>query len=180
MTNKEYATPSWRRTALRMVAGANFTFVLIGLLRLRSAYFYDFPLAHRVVVFNGRASDFPYDVPVFRTMAAINVACLILLVIGSIYIWRRQPWGLKLCTTVFVVEIIYWAGQYVLNVVLARWISDKGLSLLASIAWVNALGNAGLSPQFRILYPLIAILAINFLYFTSKTEAGHSPVSGKS
>jgi hypothetical protein len=123
-----------------------------------------FPILQRSIASSSVSSDFPYQVQIFYVMMAVNTLLLAALAVCSYYVWRLRPLGRLLSNVVFGAEIGYWLSRYAVKFALLEWRGDRAQLVRNSIAAVNALGNSGLSIQFDIWYPLIALVLLNFLY----------------
>jgi hypothetical protein len=97
-------------------------------------------------------------------MMAVNTLFLAALAVCSYYVWRLRPLGRVLSNVVFGAEVGYWLSRYAVKFALLEWGGDRAQLVRNSIAAVNALGNAGLSIQFDLWYPLIALVLLNVFY----------------
>lgn len=149
------------RIPLRVLASVNVALVMVGAFDTQTALS-AFPILQRSIA--SASSDFPYQMQVFYVMLTVNTLLLAALAVCSYYVWRLRPLGRLLSNVVFGAEVGYWLSRYVVKFALLEWGGDRAQLVRNSIAAVNALGNSGLSIQFDIWYPLIALVLLNFLY----------------
>jgi len=144
---------NWQIYAIKMLALANLLNFLVGVYWLQFAITnFRFPTEI--------AEDAPYASQVFYVMWSINAICLLALLVGGICLWRKHPWGVKLCFTLFSFELLYWAVKKPIMFLLLRSDSQMAHLIRGSMSFASTLGNAGLAVQQEILYPLFGLLLL--------------------
>jgi len=168
---------SWARTALRLLAVANILQSLVG--------FYHVQLSATILAelrasnpSRGLSEEYPHLFTVYHTMFIINLSCLTVLFISAFYVWRLHGRGRTICNVLFIFEVAYWAGMYGIRFALLEWGNWGALLLRGTISFTHAFSNAGLSTQYRTLYPLIGLVVLNLAYsrmgHATKTRASTS------
>ncbi len=143
----------WRRYIIQMLALANLLNFLVGVYWLQFAVSkFRFPTEI--------AEDAPYASQVFYAMWTINAICLLALLVAGICLWRSHPWGVKLCFTLFIFELLYWGVKKPIMFLLLKSDSQMALLVRGSISAASTLGNAGLAVQQEFLYPLFGLLLL--------------------
>jgi hypothetical protein len=109
----------------------------------------------------GRA-DLPYMRSAYGVMTLTNLAFLVGLTVGGMYLWRLSRRGLQICNFVFLLEIAWFIGSVALSLALGmsggRW-----AALGRSISAAAGIGDEGIEPQILTGYPVIALIALNLL-----------------
>jgi hypothetical protein len=152
-----------RKQLLRAIAVTNVALALLGAYDTKTALS-AFPVLQRSANFGPNPNQFPDLTKVFYTMTSLNVLFLVGLLASSYWVWRIRPFGRTLINVVILAEVGYWFSRYIVKFALLQWADERGSLLRNSIAAANALGNAGISAQFDIWYPLIVLVTINILY----------------
>jgi len=153
----------WPKISLRILALVNVAFVMVGAFYTRIALS-AFPILQGSIASSSVSSDFPYRARVFYSMIVVNALFLAALAVCSYQVWLLRPLGRMLGNVVFGAEVAYWLSRYAIKFALLEWGGDRAQLVRNSIAAVNALGNSGLSVQFDIWYPLIALVLLNIFY----------------
>jgi hypothetical protein len=101
----------------------------------------------------------PYVRQVYLISTFVDAGCLIMLVVGAAYLLRLNRLGLRICNTVFAIEIAWFLGSSWISLalgMLGRW---THLSL--SIAAAEGIGSIGIIPQIITGYPVLALILLN-------------------
>jgi hypothetical protein len=152
----------WFKICLRVMALANLVFALLGGYDIRVAIT-AFPSLRHAAAHQSLLSDFPYGTQVFWIMTTVSALFLVALLVCGYCIWRLRPIGLVIGNMVYGSELAYWLfSMYAVRFALSEFRGAQ--SILGSIAIVGPLANSGLFGQFRIWYPLMAIVLLNVSY----------------
>jgi hypothetical protein len=167
----------WARRGIRAIALANVGLVLLGVFYIRVAQS-GLTILEGVARSNPATRDFPHLTLIFYCLTVINLVFLSALLLSAVLIWQFRLTGRWLNTVVFASEIVYWFCWFrVSEFVLLRCGGAAGESLVGSFATVDGLGNSGLSAQFDIWYPVVALVALNLLYSQLGSKSGSRSVS---
>ncbi len=102
----------------------------------------------------------------YYLMAMVNLAFLLGLVVGSVYLWRLRARGLHMCNLLFVCELAYWLLIWRLSSVPRS--SGNGTTMIQLLCRglddAAVMGNAGLWPQIVTLYPIFGLILLNIAY----------------
>lgn len=109
------------------------------------------------------AAEFPHFAQVYYTMTAIDLACLLALLLGTPFLWRLERRGLVICNAVFGFEILYLLGNAFLGLALAES-GAKARLLGDSMAAASGIGRMGTVPQIVTGYPIIGLIVLNIFY----------------
>jgi len=102
-------------------------------------------------------------------MTLIDLACLLTLTVGSIYLWQLNRRGLRICNLVFGVEIAMFFGGgagLVLMMLGGRW-AAVGLSMGAA----EGTGGLAIAPQIITAYPVLALVVLNLARGSFRNDA---------
>jgi hypothetical protein len=155
----------WPKICLRALALANAAFALLGAYNIQVAIT-AFPSLQGATLRSSASTDFPYLSQVFGVMTLICVLLLVALLITGYYVWCLSPIGHVTGNVVYVAEVAYWLlSTYGVRFALTEWGSGP---ILNSIAAAGPLANAGLLVQFRVWYPLIAVVLLEASYLQRK------------
>lgn len=155
---------------LRLIALCNFPFIALGVVDMSGAVS-AFPVARKNALLVQPVAPwidkpFPHLDSIFYTLIMINLAFLILLAFSSFFVWRLTAKGRFMLNLVFGLELLYWVGLPVLNIVLSRWAGDSGALVRMTIIMISPLANSGISSQLDVAYPLIGLIVGNAAYWT--------------
>jgi hypothetical protein len=158
----------------RTLSAINVVLALIGVFDVHTGI-WAFSATRSTLSSASQPLDFPYLAQVFWTMTAINLIFQALLVVCALYLWRASRAARFACNLLFVAELVYRFLEYPVKFMLLEWGGDKGLLLRNTIAVLQPLGNSGLSLQFQIWYPAIALVLLNIGYLLQKSKPRQVP-----
>lgn len=151
---------SWSARAVRGVSIVNAVLVLTG-------FYFLLPTVFLFRLMTSYPSDEPYLAEAFFTMTAINLVCLVVLLVAVPYLWRLDRLGLVICNLLFAFEIFYFIAKSAIGLTLSMW-GGKYAPYANSMAGAAGIGNMGLALQFLTAYPIIALTVLNIAYHKSK------------
>lgn len=115
-----------------------------------------------------------YTMAAYSAMTAINVGCLILLLVVGVSLIRLRRRGLAIANWLFSLELVYFFLVGMLGVSLLG--AGGGLHVIGgSLAAASGSGNVGIMPQIVTGFPVAALVLLNVAYRRLRTEgAGRS------
>jgi hypothetical protein len=146
----------WAARTIRAFAIVNVLLVMFGLYLLVGTV-----LRHYGLPPNPSAPAYYHQA--FYGRSIINLLFLLALLAGSGFLWRLKRAGLTICNAVFALEILYFVGDALLDIIL--WMVGGKPALFAhGLAAAGGTGNMGIGPQLLTGYPIIALIALNIAY----------------
>lgn len=147
---------SWPRKVVPALGTINILLGLAGIYALW-AEFYIF--THNPHDFVHRA---PYLDEAFHATAAVDLVCLVTIIVGGILLLRIRRSGRVICNLLFSFEIAYWLFIAALGLIPGG--SGSFTPVIRSVAAAAVLGNLGMGPQMISAYPIIALVVLNLAY----------------
>ncbi len=142
--------------AVRAFAVTNVVMVVVGL-------YFLFDSLNGFIPERFPPAEFPYIAQVYYTMTAIDLACLLALLLGTPFLWHLDRRGLVICSAVFAFEILYLIGDSFLGLALAD--SGTRARLIGNtMAAASGIGGMGTAPQIVTGYPIIGLIVLNIFY----------------
>ena len=145
---------TWPKSTIRAVAIAN---VLLGGFGL----YLQVDSALRFI----QRSQLGFSTPqIYWITASISFALTLATFLSGFFLWRTDRRALLLCNWLFGSELVYWVGGSLLDVMLVTSKNEWAHRFVMSTAAASGIGNMGLAPQVLILYPVWALILLNFAY----------------
>jgi hypothetical protein len=105
------------------------------------------------------SSAAPYVRQVYFISTFVDAGCLVVLVVGAIYLLKLDRLGLRICSFVYAIEIAWFLGFA--SIPLALGMLGRWPLLGTSIATALGIGALGTEPQLMIGYPVLALIFLN-------------------
>jgi hypothetical protein len=153
---------AWRVSVIRALAIANAVFVIGGVYLLADALRRNYELGRMI-------PPEPYYAQVFYMESLLNLGFLAVLAVASVGIWRLRASGRRLCSAVFVGEILYWISTTAIAMAILYCGGVLGL-LGQALAATGGTGNMGIAPQIFTGYPVIALVILNLAFPESEND----------
>jgi hypothetical protein len=108
---------------------------------------------------------YPCLAEAFYVESSIDLVCVVSTIGGGIYLWRFTRAGLTISNAVFGFEIANFLLDYpLLRLVLRLVLGNRPGLCDEAIGSVGGIGNMGTGIQLVIVYPLVALIALNLAY----------------
>ena len=101
----------------------------------------------------------PYVRQAYFVSTFVDAGCLIMLVVGAVYLLRLNRLGLRICNFVFAKEVAWFLGSA--WIALALGMSGRWGLLGQSIGAAGGIGSLGTTPQIITGYPVLALIFLN-------------------